>query len=62
MKTRVNIQKGDRFGLLMVILAAILWGTIGLVVQAISIKRKNPEIKLLPRSLIIIALLIIEKK
>ncbi|VEP13453.1 conserved membrane hypothetical protein [Hyella patelloides LEGE 07179] len=35
MKTHVDAHKGDRFGLLMVMFAAILWGTVGVVVQTI---------------------------
>ena len=35
MKTHDNVRKGDRLGLLMVIFAAILWGTVGVVVQTI---------------------------
>ena len=35
MKTHDNVRKGDRWGLLMVMFAAILWGTVGVVVQTI---------------------------
>ena len=35
MKSRVNAQKGDRFALLKIVFSAILWGTVGVVVQII---------------------------
>lgn len=35
MKTYGNVRRGDRFGLLLVMFAAILWGTVGVVVQNI---------------------------
>ena len=38
MKTYGNVLMGDRFGLLMVMFAAILWGTVGVVVQNIYIQ------------------------
>ncbi|MEO1350256.1 MAG: EamA family transporter [Cyanobacteria bacterium J06635_15] len=43
METRSNAQRGARFGLLMVICSAILWGTVGVFVQTIyTLSETNP--------------------
>lgn len=40
---QVNARRGDRFGLLMILLAAILWGTVGISVQSLyTLTETNP--------------------